>query len=614
MMQGSLCDAREAVRQIQPSDSAALANLVAEMSELAERLILELSSKESALAAVQTAIWNLETTKDALQASEARFRTTLASVGDGLISTDVHGCVSFMNTEAEALTGWSSIEASGRPIAEVFHILNAQTRTEAEIPTGRALREGVVVGLANHTLLISRDGKERQIADSCAPIRDSGEQILGAVLVFRDVTEDYRRRELLWESEERYRILFESSRDAIMTLAPPLWKFTSCNPAALRMFEATNEAEFTALGPGDLSPPRQLDGRPSAEAAREAIEKALQEGSNYFPWLHRTIHGRIFNASVLLARMELRGKVALQGTVRDISGRLRLEAELGHARKLEAVGQLAAGIAHEINTPTQYVSDSIQFLAESFRDGQGLIGRYRQAIAGLAPSVEHDALREQMAQVELAVDSEYVEANAPAAFARAIDGISRIATIVRAMKEFAHPDQREKRPADLNHALQTTLIIARNEYKYVADVETELGELPPVFCHIGELNQVFLNLLVNASHAISDVVAASGSRGCIRVRTTHEDDDVRIDIADSGCGIPEEVRDRIFDPFFTTKEVGRGSGQGLAIAHSVVVDKHGGTLTFESEPGRGTTFTIRIPVDGLSTEQEVPSSSRQTIP
>ncbi|HLK38808.1 MAG TPA: ATP-binding protein, partial [Polyangiaceae bacterium] len=164
------------------------------------------------------------------------------------------------------------------------------------------------------------------------------------------------------------------------------------------------------------------------------------------------------------------------------------------------------------------------------------------------------------------------------------------------MKEFSHPDQKEKAPADLNRALQTALALARNEYKLVADVETELGEVPPVTCHVGELNQVFLNIIVNAAHAIGDVVARTGGRGRIHVKTWSADGFAWIAIADSGGGIPEAIRDKVFEPFFTTKEVGRGTGQGLAIARSVVVDKHGGTLTFDSVAGEGTTFSIRLPL------------------
>ena len=197
------------------------------------------------------------------------------------------------------------------------------------------------------------------------------------------------------------------------------------------------------------------------------------------------------------------------------------------------------------------------------------------------------------------------EAEIPKAIAQTLDGVGRVATIVRAMKEFAHPDSGEKAVADLNKALTSTLTVARNELKYVADVETDLGDIPSVSCHLGDLNQVFLNLLVNAAHAIGDTVKESGGKGRIGVRTTCEGDNVCVAISDTGGGIPEHVRSKIFDPFFTTKGVGRGTGQGLAIARSIVVDKHGGSLTFETEVGEGTTFFIRLPVDGTPSAREI---------
>jgi signal transduction histidine kinase len=166
------------------------------------------------------------------------------------------------------------------------------------------------------------------------------------------------------------------------------------------------------------------------------------------------------------------------------------------------------------------------------------------------------------------------------------------------MKAFAHPDQREKAPVDLNQAILSTLTIARNEYKYVADVETELGDLPPVRCHAGDVNQAILNIVVNAAHAVADVVQGSGRKGRIVVCTVRDGDEVVVTIRDTGAGIPAAIRHRVFEPFFTTKEIGKGTGQGLAIARSVVVEKHGGELTFETEEGKGTTFFLRLPIDG----------------
>jgi signal transduction histidine kinase len=215
---------------------------------------------------------------------------------------------------------------------------------------------------------------------------------------------------------------------------------------------------------------------------------------------------------------------------------------------------------------------------------------------------------QEVHSVEEQSDCAYLLEEIPKALAQTLDGVSRVATIVRAMKEFAHPEGKEMAAADLNRALLSTLTVARNELKYVADVETEFSDLPLVICNVGDLNQVFLNLLVNAAHAIAENSKSSGQKGTIRVCTRSEGDTVLVTIADTGCGIPEPNRSKVFDPFFTTKEVGRGTGQGLAIARSVVVDRHKGALTFESEVGKGTTFFIRLPVDpgACSKETRVP--------
>jgi signal transduction histidine kinase len=214
------------------------------------------------------------------------------------------------------------------------------------------------------------------------------------------------------------------------------------------------------------------------------------------------------------------------------------------------------------------------------------------------PIRELDAIRQK-------IEWSYLRVEIPKAMEQALDGVNRVATIVRAMKEFSHVDRSaEKTAADLNKALESTLIVARNEVKYVADVQTDFGPLPPVICHLGDLNQVFLNLLVNAAHAIAEAAGPNGEKGLITLRTTCDDEFVTVSIQDSGTGIPEAVRGKVFDPFFTTKEVGKGTGQGLALARAVVVDKHGGTLTFETQMGKGTTFFVRLPISGIPVTRE----------
>jgi signal transduction histidine kinase len=293
---------------------------------------------------------------------------------------------------------------------------------------------------------------------------------------------------------------------------------------------------------------------------------------------------------------------ANQQLKREVEARALAELELRQAQKLESVGRLAAGIAHEINTPVQFVGDNLQFTKEASADLLALVGAYREAFRALEAGASITALAPGLAEAEARCDLDYVIEHLPEALAQSETGIERITTIVRSVKDFAHPDRNEVKLVDLNAAVQSTLAIARFEYKDVADVVTELGELPPVACNGGEINQVILNLVVNAAHAIGDGVAAGRPRGRIVVSTRYADGHTVVQIRDTGIGIPPEIHDRIFDPFFTTKEIGRGTGQGLAIAHAVV-RKHGGAISFASEVGVGTTFTIRLPAPGADVER-----------
>jgi len=280
------------------------------------------------------------------------------------------------------------------------------------------------------------------------------------------------------------------------------------------------------------------------------------------------------------------------------------QAKLLGAQKLEAIGQLAAGIAHEINTPAQYVADNVTFLMRALRGMTEALAAYRalaQATrAGEPTAAPLDAAEAICRRVKL----DYLLRQVPRALEQSLEGLARVTSIVGAMKDFSHPSQGLKTLSDVHEMVQTTLTVARNEWKYVADVVTELDpSLRPVPCLRDELNQVLLNLIVNASHAISDATQGGASgKGTITIATRQDGDFAEIRIADNGTGIPERIRGRIFEPFFTTKPVGKGTGQGLAIARSIIVDKHRGTIRFESTEGVGTAFIIRLPL--LSTVQE----------
>ena len=299
---------------------------------------------------------------------------------------------------------------------------------------------------------------------------------------------------------------------------------------------------------------------------------------------------------------ELRAtKEALEGAFsqlqNEVAARAKLERELRLAQKLESVGQLAAGVAHEINTPIQYINDNVNFLEKTCQRFVAHIDDTRSLLVG----ANVPGLGDVASKIDAMASSarlEYSRNQVPKAIAAARQGAAHISNIVRAMKAFASADQSERTYGDINEAIKNALVVAQSQYNAHATVTADLGDLPPLLCYIGKLNQVLLNVIVNAAHAI--VAAKRTERGLIQVKTRLNDGAVEVSIKDNGCGIPEAIQDRVFDQFFTTKEVGQGTGTGLSEAYSIVVLDHGGTLTFRSEVGVGTEFTIRLPADGTT--------------
>ncbi|MFQ5753213.1 MAG: PAS domain S-box protein, partial [bacterium] len=282
----------------------------------------------------------------------------------------------------------------------------------------------------------------------------------------------------------------------------------------------------------------------------------------------------------------------------EITERKNLESQLAQAQKLKSIGQLAAGIAHEINTPIQYVGDNTRFLQDAFDDFNHLMGKFHKLLMAVKKERVTEELLQELENALQDADMEYLLNEIPIAIQQSEEGVERVANIVRAMKEFSHPGGEEKRAINMNKAIESTITVARNEWKYVAEMVTDFDpSLPLVPCLPGDINQVILNLIINAAHTISEVQRDGGKgKGTITIRTRKIENWVEIRVSDTGKGIPEEVRQKVFDPFFTTKDVGRGTGQGLAISHAVIVEKHGGTITFETEINKGTTFIIRLPL------------------
>jgi PAS domain S-box-containing protein len=435
---------------------------------------------------------------------------------------------------------------------------------------------------------------------SHAPLRDAGGDVTGAVMVATDQTGRRAAEVALRKSEATFRAITGSAQDAIVMINQA-GEISFWNRSAERVFGwAATEAMGRNLH--DLLAPERF--RPSHHQAYPTFQ-AIGTGAA----VGRTIElfgqrkdGTEVPVELSLSSVQLDGAWHAIGILRDVTQRRQTESQLAQAQKMESIGQLAAGIAHEINTPTQYIGDNTRFLLDAFTSLGGLLERYRGIIPVLGEF--RPDLQQEIAVAENAADLAYLLEEVPRAIAQSQDGVQRVTQIVRAMREFSHPGSQEKKLVDLNHAIETTRLVARNEWKYTAEFEVDLDPgLPPAWCHAGEINQVLLNLVINAAQAISACGdRPDGSRGRIRVTTRHAGEWAEIRVSDTGCGVPEAVRDRIFDPFFTTKEPGKGTGQGLALAYQAVVKRHGGSITFESEVGRGTTFIVRLPLEKAAKE------------
>lgn len=304
--------------------------------------------------------------------------------------------------------------------------------------------------------------------------------------------------------------------------------------------------------------------------------------------------GQPFPVDASVAHLSLEDTTHTVWICRDLRVRKKLEQELRQAQKMEALGALASGVAHEINTPIQFVSDNIRFLQDSFEDLMTLIEGYQHQIASVQETLPQQ-MKDAIADLEEKADLDFLKGEIPESIDQSLEGMQRIGTIVSAIKEFSHPGVEDNAPIDVNKAIETTATVTKNQWKYVAELQLNLAEnLPPAFGNPGDFNQVVVNLLVNAVDAIAD--AKAGALGTISVSTLTKGDRLILLVEDDGCGIPPDVKAKIFDPFFTTKDVGKGTGQGLAITYNIIVNKMGGEIAVASLPGQGTTFTISLPV------------------
>jgi two-component system, NtrC family, sensor kinase len=519
-----------------------------------------------------------------LRRREAELRMIFDDASVGLGLTDRDGRFLHTNRAHAAIYGYEPGAVIGRhftghlpehiraTMIERYHadVAAGVTSTQREVPIRRA------------------DGSPGWALVDVGFVRDDAGALRYTVAQVQDVTDRKSAARALEESTARYRALVEHLPMAIFSWGlDPSEGATYVSPQIEAMLGYSVDDWYSRQGLfEDILHPDDRD------AVLEQLYTSLANGDDLrCEYRMAAADGRWVTIRMeAVAMTDDQGwPLYLQGYLQDVSEHRRLEQQLRIAQKLESVGQLAAGIAHEINTPIQFVGDSVRFVEEACADLMALIDALEAAEGGPAPE-----LRARVEEAREIADLDYLRERLPAAFERTGDGIRRVSEIVRAMRDFAHPDAGERALIDVNAAVRDTLVVASSQYKLVADAQTELGDVPPVLASGSEIKQVLINLVVNAAHAIAD--AGAEQRGTIRVRTWRDGDEVAIAVSDTGCGIPAEDRERVFDPFFTTKEVGRGTGQGLAISRAIVHERHGGSIAVDSEVGRGTTIEVRLPI------------------
>ena len=578
---GSAVHTHPHVRVHRDADSSGLLNRILELEK--ENAVLRASMLSATVPADATAA-PLPLDKSQWLMLRAQHDTLL----DGILTIDNHGIVTSINNRFEEIWNVKQSDFVGQPATKmaagaselIFDPDQFRNAIKSEIDDPKAITRREV-----HL----HDG--RILDRFSTPIVFPDGTCVGRMVCLRDITDSKHLYEKLRRSAVQTELIMRSISSILVGLDSDnkviLWN----DPATIAFGIESTDALGHLL--------HELPFTWNWELVNVAFDEVEANRCSYrLPDIsYRRTDGRdgILGVQLNPLQSEDGERLGLLLLASDITERKQIEQHIAQGQKLESIGQLAAGIAHEINTPIQYVGDNLRFLADSFNDFDVLLQSVDELI--LDEKLSAETLREHLKASLTICDAEYLRSEVPNAIAQSLDGIERVTGIVRAMKDFSHPGGAGKTIIDLNRSIESTITVARNEWKYVADVVLELEpSLPPIECMPGELNQVILNMTVNAAHAIADVVAHTpDTKGTITISTRSIGDSVEMRIADTGTGMPAEVVSKIFDPFFTTKGVGRGTGQGLAISRSVIVDKHRGTIKVESTPGVGTTFIITLP-------------------
>lgn len=540
--------------------------------------------------------------EEALKQSEEDYRSIFENAVQGMFRTSPEGKFIKVNPALVKMLGYDSAEdLMSIDIKTQLYYDSTERQIVLEKTRERKKTENLKIKLRK------KDGDVIYInLNERVQLNDAGE-ILFYEGIIENITDQTLVEEALKNSEMKFRTLYESTGDAVMLLDEN--GFFECNNATLAMFGYTTQEEFCRQHPADLSPPMQPGNIDSMQLAKQQINTAMEKGSHCFEWVHRRVDGTDFPAEVMLTPMVLKERKLLQAVVRDISTRKALELELLkrnkelenvvenlkemqthliQSEKMASIGQLTAGIAHEINNPLAFVSSNLNRFEEYISDLLNVLRKWQTLGMFVNNNTEVQALLQDLRMLEQRVDISFIAEDFINLMKQTKEGTQRIKTIVDKLRVFSYKGEDKFVDSNIHEAIEDTLTIVWNEIKYKVDIKKEYNEIPLVSCNPSELKQVFVNLLVNAAQAIPE-------RGIIKIKTMADDKNAIIEISDNGVGITPENMNKIFDPFFTTKTVGKGTGLGLWISMTIIL-KHKGTLTVDSEINKGTKFKITLPL------------------
>ncbi len=435
--------------------------------------------------------------------------------------------------------------------------------------------------------LRKKDGTLINVKQSAWTIKDENDNTMYYEVIVEDITELNKLLEILYESEYKYRTLIDNLNEAVYLIIDK--KFEIVNQKFLELLEITEE---------DISKSNfNMYSFISKESKKTLLNRRkIIKQQNNIPQKYELIivtkSGIEKEVEISETLVNFNGKATTQGIVRDLTKIKKAETQIRHLQKMEAIGTLAAGIAHEINTPAQFVNDNLSFLDDVHNE-------FAPIYNFLIKIKKGNASIKELKDITDKIDIEYFKEEIPVAIKQSLEGIQRISKIVSAMRDFSHTGPKEKTAADLHKLINNSITISRNTWKYIAEIQKDFDlNIPPIICLASELGQVFVNIIVNAAHALEEKFQnCNAIKGKINIITKSQKGKVQILFIDNGIGMSPKVKKRIFDPFFTTKEVGKGTGQGLSIAYDIIVDKHNGTIDVETEENIGTKFIITLPVD-----------------